>query len=154
MSSTTANDPWAQIESLTGLTVPTWVKTGCIVPKLVRIPAGRELFAAGPASKQSMEWGAFEELDVEWYLRGNQLDPSWYQAAEDGSVAIYQFAVVIASPTPAVMSKVADQPGAPPRLGPPKYQYYSPAGLGNPVKKHLLGHLRRDGSFIHATITT
>jgi hypothetical protein len=138
-------DPWQQIEALTNQTVPDEVRAACVAPKLVKIPAGRLLYAAGTVAKESMQWGAFEELDVGWYLQGNQLDPAWYRNAE--RIAIYEYEVVLTEETPAIMSKVADQPNAPPRVGPAKYQFYSPAGLGRPVRKRLLGYLERDGSF-------
>ena len=140
-------DPWQQIEALTRQTVPTWVRQGCLAPKLITIPAGRALYAAGPAIKQTMQWGAFEELDVEWYLQGNQLDPSWYGADRRERVAIYEYEIVLTQPTPAVISKVADQRGALARQGPPKFQFYTPAGLGSPLRKRLLGYLEPDGSF-------
>ena len=69
---------WASIEAATGWSIPGWVRQACIGPKLVTIPAGRELYAAGPAGKERMEWGAFDENDLGWYLQGNQLDPGWY----------------------------------------------------------------------------
>jgi hypothetical protein len=63
-------------------------------------------------------------------------------------VAIYEYEVVLTEPTPAVMSKVADQRGAPVRQGPPKFQYYAPAGLGVPVRRRLLGYSLPDGTFV------
>ena len=140
------SDPWRQIEALTGRVVPDWAKEGCVGSKLVVIPAGRTLYAAGTASKLAMEWGAFEEFDAGWYLRGNQLDPRWYGRSATERVPIYEYEVVIVAATPAVMSKVADQPGAPGRRGPSKFQYFSPAGLGTPRRRRLLGYLRADGS--------
>ncbi len=133
-------DPWTEISRLTGRAVPPHVKIACAGPKLVTVPAGRVLHSAGPMSKTSMVWGAFEELDADWYGRGNQLDPSWYATHGTAPVAIYEYHVTLTSPTPAVMSKVADQPGAPLRIGPPKFQYYNPAGFGTPARGRLLGH--------------
>jgi PIN domain len=140
-------DAWQQIEALTQRTVPSYARQGCVAPKLVTIPAGRALYSAGLATKQMMEWGAYEEHDIEWYFVGNQLDPDWYVATQAERVAIYEYEVVLDNPTPAIMSKVADQPGAPPAQGPAKFQYYTPAGLGPPVRKRLLGYLHRDGLF-------
>lgn len=141
-------DPWQLIEALTQRTVPSSAREGCVAPKLVKIPAGRALYAVGPATKQTMQWGAFEEYDVGWYLQGNQLDPVWYMAVRAERVAIYEYEVVLTEPTSAIMSKVADQPGAPARQGPAKFQYYTPAGLGPPIRKRLLGYLQPDGSFL------
>jgi len=140
------SDPWRQIEVLTGQEVPDWAKEGCVAPKLVVVPAGRALYAAGTAAKRTMEWGAFEELDADWYLRGNQLDLDWYVRSTMERIPIYEYAVVLAAPTPAIMSKVADQPGSPARRGPSKFQYFNPAGLGTPQRRRLLGYLRADGT--------
>jgi hypothetical protein len=132
-------DPWTEIVQLTGVTVHPSVIAACMEPKLVTVPAGRILYAAGPMGKTSMLWGAFEELDADWYRRGNQLDPSWYGQGNE-PVAIYEYRVTLARPIPAIMSKVADQPGVLPRIGPPKFQYFNPAGFGRPIRGRLLGH--------------
>ncbi len=132
-------DPWIEITRLTGRPVPPHVKAACAWPKIVTIPVGRVLHAAGPADKDSMVWGAFEELDADWYRRGNQLDPSWYARHGTATASIFEYHVVLTKPTPAVMSKVVDQPGAAARIGPLKFQYYNPAGFGPPVRGRLLG---------------
>jgi len=134
-------DPWAEISELTGRKVPQSARAGCVAPRIVTVPAGRTLYAAGRALKRTMEWGAFEESTRDWYLHGNQLDPEWYGVALGTWVSIYEYSVTLVQPTPAVMSKVADQPGAAPRVGPPKFQYYNPAGFGAPVLGRVLGHL-------------
>lgn len=139
---------WASIEAATGWTIPEWVCQGCVGPKLVTIPAGRELFAAGPANKERMDWGAFEENDIGWYLQGNQLDPSWYLSGRTERIPLYEYGVVLQEPTRAIMSKVAPQGGAPSRAEPSKFQYYSPVGLGVPTRLRLLGHLEVDGRFV------
>lgn len=132
-------DPFVEIERLTGLAVPPTVIAACIGPKLVHIPPGRVLYAAGPDGKPSMQWGAFEEGDLEWYQRGNQLDPTWYRARGLAPVQMYEYSVTISATMPAVMSKVADLSGLSPRIGPSKFQYYNPAGLGAPVRGRSLG---------------
>jgi hypothetical protein len=132
-------DPFVEIESLTGLAVPLNVIAACIGPKLVHIPAGRVLYSAGPFDKPSMQWGAFEEGDLEWYQRGNQLDPTWYRRPGLPAAEMYEFSITLSAPVPAVMSKVADIAGVAPRLGPSKFQYYNPAGLGVPARGRVLG---------------
>ena len=132
-------DPFVEIERLTGFAVPQNVIAACVAPKLVHIPAGRVLYAAGPAGKPSMQWGAFEEGDLEWYQRGNQLDPTWYRQPGLPPVDMYEFSVTLTASAPAVMSKVADLTGLAPRIGPSKFQYYNPAGLGLPQRGRLLG---------------
>lgn len=67
-----------------------------------------------------MEWEAFEELDTDWCLRGNQLDPDWYIKGSLDQIALFAYSVMIKEPTFAVMSKVVDQLGAPRRVGPQK----------------------------------
>jgi hypothetical protein len=134
-------DPWQEIQQLTGKSVPQWAKDGCIGPKLVHVPAGRTLYGAGSIAKLTMEWGAFEESDLDWYLCGNQLKAEWYLQAQTPPIPIYEYRITLATPTPAVMSKVADQPGAAARVGPMKFQYYNPAGFGRPVRGKLLGNL-------------
>lgn len=62
--------PWLAIETATGWKIPGWVRQACTGPKPVTIPAGRELFAAGAENKERMEWGAFEENNIGWYVRG------------------------------------------------------------------------------------
>ena len=141
-------DAWAKIEALTGWKIPDWVRQGCVAPKLVTIPAGRELYAAGPPTKERMEWGAFDENDMGWYLQGNQLDPTWYLGKRTERIALYAYVVVLSEPTVAVMSKVAAQPGAPARAEPSKFQYYTPVGLGKPTRVRLLGHLEVEGRFV------
>ncbi|HXD32966.1 MAG TPA: hypothetical protein VN643_17715 [Pyrinomonadaceae bacterium] len=147
----TTVDPWSQIEADTGWTIPASARQGCEAPKLVTIPAGRELYASGPSTKVRMEWGAFEENDIGWYLQGNQLDPSWYLDTRTQRIPMYEYVVTLETPTLAVMSKVAAQSGAPLRAEPSKFQYYTPVGLGTPKRVRLLGHLEVDGSFIPAT---
>jgi hypothetical protein len=112
--------------------------------KLVNIPHGRTLKAAGPEQLRVAKWGAFEELDL-GYTRGNQLDPSWYNKNATGPLPFYEYSIRVDNPTPAVMSKIADQPGAPTRIGPPKFQYYNPAGLGTPIRGRLIGYIHPDG---------
>ncbi|OGG56089.1 MAG: hypothetical protein A3F84_01365 [Candidatus Handelsmanbacteria bacterium RIFCSPLOWO2_12_FULL_64_10] len=97
-----------------------------------------------------MEWGAFEENDIGWYLQGNQLDPNWYLSTRTERIALYEYVVVLQEPTLVVMSKVAAQPGAPARVEPSKFQYYTPVGLGKPTRIRLLGYLEVDGNFIPA----
>jgi hypothetical protein len=143
-----ASDPWAQIEAASDWAISASVRQGCEAPKLVTIPAGRELYAAGPATKVKMEWGAFEENDIGWYLQGNQLDPNWYLNARTERMALYEYMVALETPTLAVMSKVASQTGAPMRAEPSKFQFYTPLGLGKPTCTRLLGHLEADGRFI------
>jgi len=92
-----------------------------------------------------MRWGGFEELDADWYERGNQLEQDWYTISAADPVEIYEYHTTIGRQTPAVMGKVADQPGAAPRIGPPKFQYYNPTGLGRPERGRLLGHWQRKG---------
>lgn len=133
-------DPWFEIERITGEPIPDWVKEAFLGPKLVHIPAGRTLYAAGPLGKTMMRWGGFEELDDDWYERGNQLDRDWYTSDSTGRIAIYEYSITTARPTPAIMGKVADQPGASKRIGPAKFQYYSPIGLGEPKRGRLLGN--------------
>lgn len=146
-----AMDAWANIEAATGWTIPASVRRGCVAPKLVTIPAGRVLYAAGSSTKERMEWGAFEENDIGWYLQGNQLDPSWYLGTRTDPIALHEYVVVLQEPTLAVMSKVAAQPGAPARAEPSKFQYYTPVGLGKPTRLRLLGRLEVDGRFIPAS---
>jgi hypothetical protein len=98
-------DAWTTIEAATGWSIPDWVRQGCVGPKLVTIPEGRELYAAGPAAKERMEWGAFEENDIGWYLQGNQLDPDWYLGERTERIPLYEYVVVLGEPTLAVMSK-------------------------------------------------
>jgi hypothetical protein len=138
---------WANIEAATGWGIPDWARQGCVGPKLVTIPAGRELFAAGPENKERMDWGAFEENDLGWYLQGNQLDPGWYLGSRTERIPLYEYSVVLHEPTRAIMSKVATQTGAPSRAEPSKFQYYSPVGLGRPIRLRLLAYLDVDGSF-------
>jgi hypothetical protein len=141
-------DAWTIIEQATGWSIPSWVRQGCVGPKLVTIPAGRELYAAGPATKERMEWGAFDENDIGWYLQGNQLDPSWYLGKRTERVPLYEYVVVLHEPTLSIMSKVAAQPGAPARAEPSKFQYYTPVGFGKPTRLRLLGYLEIDGRFV------
>src|SRR5690242_11781224 len=122
-------DPFVEIARLTGCAVSPDVMNACIGPKLVRLPAGRVLFSAGPVDKPMMPWGAFEEGDLEWYQRGNQLDPTWYRRPPGPPVAMYEYTAAIMKETPAVMSKVSDLAGIAPRIGPSKFQYYNPAGF-------------------------
>ena len=138
-------ETWAAIEAETGWSISAAVREACVGPKLVTIPVGRALYAAGPATKSAMDWGAFEENDIGWYLQGNQLDPRWYLRGD--RVPLYEFTVVVTQPTRAVMSKVATQSGAPDRDEPSKFQFYSPVGLGTPVRGRLLGYLDADGRF-------
>jgi hypothetical protein len=100
-------DDWASIEAATGWSIPENVRQGCVGPKVVTIPTGRELYAAGPSNKERMNWGAFEENDLGWYLQGNQLDPSWYLSNRAERIALYEYSVVLREPTRAIMSKVA-----------------------------------------------
>lgn len=123
------------------------MREGCVAPKGVEIPEGRELFAAGPEGKERMDWGAFEENDLGWYFRGNQLDPSWYAGRPQERIPIYEYKAVVRTGVRAVMSKVTLQPGAPERLEPAKFQFYSPMGLGVPVKGRLLGFLEPEGTY-------
>ena len=95
-----------------------------------------------------MEWGAFDENDIAWYLQGNQLDPHWYLGELTERILLYEFVVVLDEPTLAIMSKVAAQPGAPARAEPSKFQYYTPLGLGPPTRLRLLGYLEVDGRFV------
>lgn len=44
-------DDWKSIEDKTGWQIPSWVREGCVAPKLVEIPEGLELFVAGPYCK-------------------------------------------------------------------------------------------------------
>ena len=141
MSSASYGDAWQEIEKVTGKKVPEWAKEGCENPKIVTIPAGRTLYGAGTKTKHSMEWGAFEELDADWYLQGNQLNPDWYTGGLSDGIELYEYHVKITEPTPAVMSKVRDQSGAPMRIGPQKFQYYNPSGLGRPIRGKFLGEL-------------
>jgi hypothetical protein len=138
---------WSQIEALTGWVIPESARLGCHAPKVVTIPAGRELYAAGPSTKERMDWGAFEENDIGWYLQGNQLDPTWYLGTRTQRIALYEYVVTLKEPTLAVMSKVAAQSGAPTRAEPIKFQYYRPIGFGKPTRLRLLGYLEVDGSF-------
>jgi hypothetical protein len=124
------------------------VRKACVGPKLVTIPSGRELFAAGPAGKDRMEWGAFEENDIGWYLQGNQLDPGWYSGGRTGCTPLYEYAAVLEHPTVAIMSKVAAQARAPARAEPSKFQFYTPVGFGQPRRVRLLGYLDVDGRFV------
>ena len=140
-------DEWTEIEERTGWSIPLCVRQGCIAPKAVTIPVGRELYAAGPAGKEKMEWGAFEENDIGWYLQGNQLDPAWYLKGHAERTALFEYSILIEEPTQAVMSKVALQPGAPERDEPSKFQLYSPLGLGKPKRGRLLAYLEADGRF-------
>jgi len=140
-------DDWASIEAATGWSIPENVRQGCVGPKVVTIPAGRELYAAGPSNKERMNWGAFEEYDLGWYLQGNQLDPSWYLGNRAVRIALYEYSVVLREPTRAIMSKVAVQVGAPSRVEPFKFQYFTPVGLGKPTRVRLLGYLEVDGRF-------
>ena len=144
-------DEWQAIEEKTGWQIPSWVREGCVRPKLVEVPVGRELFAAGPAGKSRMDWGAFEENDFGWYFRGNQLDPSWYVGHGEHPTPIYEYRTTVEPETRAVMSKVAPQQGAPERPEPAKFQFYSPLGLGTPIQGRLLGYLQPDGTFRSAT---
>lgn len=144
-------DPWLPIEAATGWKIPEWVRQACTGPKLVTIPSGRELFAAGTENKEQMDWGAFEENDIGWYLQGNQLDPAWYVGKHAARMPIYEYRVLLHEPTRAVMSKVATQAGAPVRSEPAKFQYYSPVGFGKPTRTRLLGHFEPDGRFIPVT---
>ena len=144
-------DEWQSIEEKTGWKIPDWVRNGCYAPKLVQIPEGRELYAAGPDGKSRMDWGAFEENDIGWYFRGNQLDPSWYTNHPGQRIPIYEYSTTIRAGVRAVMSKVAPQAGAPARSEPAKFQFYCPSGLGAPVKGRLLGHLEPDGAFTPVT---
>ncbi|MGH7824990.1 MAG: hypothetical protein ACREQ7_07415 [Candidatus Binatia bacterium] len=122
-------------------------------PKRVEIPAGTELKAAAPADpKYIPKWGAFEELDMDWYYRGNQIAPGWREVTEP--LPIYEYTIRVEEKTPAVMSRVADQSQnakapAPPRAPdePPKFQYWNPAGLGKPEQGRLIGYINPDGSF-------
>jgi len=136
-------DPWTEIARITGCRVPPDVKAACEGEKLVTVPAGRELFAAGPLEKQwqkpPMVWGAFEEMDADWYRRGNQLDPSWYGARRGSPVLIYEYRVDIEKPTPAVMSYVKNLGGAISPAWPRKFQYYNPAGFRVPKLGRFLG---------------
>jgi hypothetical protein len=141
-------DAWTSIEASTGWSIPEWVRKACVGPKLVTLPSGRELFAAGPAGKDRMEWGAFEENDIGWYLQGNQLDSSWYSGGRAERTPLYEYAVVLEHPTVAIMSKVGAQVGAPARAEPSKFQFYTPVGLGQPKPVRLLGYLEVDGRFI------
>jgi hypothetical protein len=68
-------DPFVEICRLTGRNISPEVIAACVAPKLVRVPAGRVLFAAGPYDKHSMAWGAFEEGDMEWYQWGISSNP-------------------------------------------------------------------------------
>jgi len=133
-------NPWTEIIRLPGHTVPDWVKEAFLGPKLVRVPAGRTLYAAGPPDKTTMRWGAFEEQDADWYQRGNQLDSEWYTRDTDQPVPIYEYSITLTEATPAVMGKVSDQPGAPSQIGPAKFQYYNPAGFGRPIRGRFLGY--------------
>ena len=146
-----ADDPWGEIQAATGWTIPASVRLGCEAPKLVNVPPGRELYAAGPSTKVRMDWGAFEENDIGWYLQGNQLDPSWYLGTRTERIALYEYRAVLEEPTLAVMSKVAPQPGAPARAEPSKFQFYRPVGFSKPVRIRLLGYLEVDGSFTPVT---
>jgi hypothetical protein len=141
-------DDWATIEAATGWSIPSWVRQGCVGPKLVTIPPGRELYAAGPADKKRMEWGAFEENDIGWYLQGNQLNPSWFLGKRTERIPLYEYMVVLHEPTVAIMSKVAAQAGAPARAEPSKFQYYTPVGFGKPTRLRLLGYLEVEGRFV------
>jgi len=146
--SRSADSPaWVNIEAATGWTIPPSVRQACIGPKLVTIPAGLELFAGGPAEKNRMEWGAFAENDIGWYLHGNQLEAGWYLGNRTERVPFYEYTIVLDEPTVAIMSKVATQPGASTRAEPAKFQYYSPVGFGKPLRLRLLGHLEVDGTF-------
>jgi len=149
----TASDDWAAVEVATGWAIPAWVRAGCVAPKIVTIPPGRELYAAGPFNKERMEWGAFEENDIGWYLQGNQLDPIWYTGNRTDRTALYEYHLVLETPTLAVMSKVAPQPGAPARSEPSKFQFYSPVGLGTPTRCRMLGYLEPDGRFTRVADT-
>jgi hypothetical protein len=144
---------WASIEAATGWIIPAWVRQGCVGPQLVTIPAGRELFAAGPAHMERMDWGAFEEHDIGWSLQGNQLDPGWYVGGRTERMPLYEYRVVLQEPTRAIMSKVATQGGAPSRAEPSEFQYYSPVGLGVPTRLRLLGYLEVDGRFVPVSET-
>jgi hypothetical protein len=132
-------DPWIEITRLTGCPVLPNVKSCCFGAKLVTIPSGRVLYAAGKDGKKTMFWGAFEEMNEDWYSRGNQLDHDWYKQPGKAPVPIFEYHVNIIKQTLAVMSKVMDQPGVAPRIGPPKFQYYNPAGFGLPIKGRKLG---------------
>jgi len=144
-------DEWQAIEEATGWQIPAWVREGCATPRLVNVPEGRELYAAGPDGKSRMDWGAFEENDLGWYFRGNQLDPSWYSKSPQNRVPIYEYRIVVGAGVRAVMSKVASQRGAPARPEPAKFQFYCPVGLGAPARGRLLGHIEPDGAFTPLT---
>lgn len=147
-------DEWTTVEAITGWKIPVWARQGCIAPRVVTIPIGRELYAVGPTAKERMEWGAFEENDIGWYLQGNQLDPAWYLGNRTERIALYEYRIIIEVPTLAIMSKVAPQQGAPTQEGPSKFQFYSPLGLGTPKRGNLLGFLEVDGQFTPSSKTS
>ena len=132
-------DPFVEIAKLTGRAVSPDVMNACIGPKLVIVPAGRVLYSAGQLDKPMMAWGAFEEGDLEWYQRGNQLDPTWYRRSPGPAVPMYEYTAALTKDVPAVMSKVADIAGVASRIGPSKFQYYNPAGFTPFRRGRLLG---------------
>ena len=134
-------DPFVEIARLTGGKVLPDVLSACIAPKLVWMPAGRVLYSAGPLNKPTMQWGAFEEGDLEWYQRGNQLDATWYRRPGTPPVEMFEFTVEIPADVqvPAVMSKVADIGGVAARIGPSKFQYFNPAGFAPMRRGRCLG---------------
>lgn len=119
-------------------------------PKFVQIPTGRTLYAAGNDSKRDMKWGAFQELDTDWYQQGNQLAADWYKDREmlNKIVPMFEYSVTLKEPVSAVMGYVGDQMGAPKSLVKPdskkplrKFQFFNPTGLGKSVRGRLLGYV-------------
>lgn len=99
--------------------------------KMVRIPKGRILYAIGETGKTNIYWGAFEEVDLDWYVMGNQVDFfNWWVKRKTSPVKLTLYEIEITTPTKLPMSKFAPQPNIP---QPPvndkgkivyKFQYY------------------------------
>jgi len=148
-----SNDVWERIEKATGVSVSNDEIKAFVSspePKFVQIPTGRTLYAAGNDSKRDMKWGAFQELDTDWYQQGNQLAADWYKDREmlNKIVPMFEYSVTLKEPVSAVMGYVGDQMGAPKSLVKPdskkplrKFQFFNPTGLGKSVRGRLLGYV-------------
>jgi hypothetical protein len=123
-----------EIERLSGARIrdPSQVAAAGTDAKVVWLPEGTVLEAYGPA-KTRFQWSArVPEENLAMGAAQNQLNLwAWY-GREGRSIDLYRYTFKLDRPMPAVMSKIAPQPGIRgTTVGPPKFQYYNPAGFEN-----------------------
>jgi hypothetical protein len=120
----------AQLARSTGKNITSSDAQGGLHWKVVKLKAGDVFEAFGWDGKTSFKWMArVPEENWEWAQRGNQLVPTWYNDGGSTVTRMVRYRITLKADAEAAMSKVANQHAAMERLGPAKFQYFSPEGF-------------------------